>query len=73
MNPQLLHSQFETLEAPEHALAIDITPPPETVGERNSQKAWNLSVPDIGRPHVADGQVTFRPSSAPLAFGTAHR
>jgi gluconokinase len=31
MNPRLLHSQFETLEAPEHALSIDIAPPPETV------------------------------------------
>ena len=31
MNPRLLHSQFETLEAPEQALSIDIGPPPETV------------------------------------------
>jgi gluconokinase len=38
MNPQLLHSQFETLEAPEHALAIDITPPPETVANEIRKK-----------------------------------
>jgi gluconokinase len=31
MNPNLLHSQFETLEPPEHAVTIDITPPPEVI------------------------------------------
>ena len=31
MNPRLLHSQFETLEAPKYAPSIDIAPPPETV------------------------------------------
>jgi gluconokinase len=31
MNPSLLHSQFETLEPPEHAIAIDITPSPEEI------------------------------------------
>jgi gluconokinase len=31
MNPGLLHSQFETLEPPEHALQIDITPGPEAI------------------------------------------
>jgi gluconokinase len=31
MNPKLLHSQFETLEAPEGAVEVDITPPPEAV------------------------------------------
>ncbi len=28
MNPALLHSQFETLEPPEHAVAINVGPPP---------------------------------------------
>jgi gluconokinase len=31
MNPNLLHSQFETLEPPEDAVVIDVTPPPEAV------------------------------------------
>jgi len=31
MNPGLLHSQFEALEPPEHALQIDITPSPEGI------------------------------------------
>jgi gluconokinase len=31
MNPHLLHSQFETLEPPEHAIAVDITPPPQEI------------------------------------------
>lgn len=31
MNPQLLHSQFETLETPEDALEVDVTPPPDAV------------------------------------------
>ncbi len=31
MNPALLHSQFETLEPPEHALPVDITPSPEAI------------------------------------------
>jgi gluconokinase len=31
MNPVLLHSQFETLEPPDDALQIDITPPPEVI------------------------------------------
>lgn len=31
MNPNLLHSQFETLEPPEHAVAVDIAPPPEVI------------------------------------------
>jgi gluconokinase len=33
MNPGLLHSQFETLEPPEDAVKIDITPPPEVIVE----------------------------------------
>jgi gluconokinase len=33
MNPALLHSQFETLEPPEHAVAVDVSPPPEEVAE----------------------------------------
>jgi gluconokinase len=31
MNPKLLHSQFETLEPPEEAVRVDVTPPPEVV------------------------------------------
>jgi gluconokinase len=31
MNPNLLHSQFETLEAPEHAVEVDIAPPPKEI------------------------------------------
>jgi gluconokinase len=31
MNPGLLHSQFETLEPPEEAVRIDVTPAPEVI------------------------------------------
>jgi carbohydrate kinase (thermoresistant glucokinase family) len=31
MNPGLLHSQFETLEAPDHALRVDVTPASEAI------------------------------------------
>jgi gluconokinase len=31
MNPGLLHSQFVTLEPPEEAIRVDITPAPETI------------------------------------------
>jgi gluconokinase len=31
MNPNLLHSQFETLEPPEHAVRVDVAPPPEAI------------------------------------------
>jgi gluconate kinase len=31
MNPGLLHSQFETLEAPEHALRVDVAPEAEEI------------------------------------------
>jgi gluconokinase len=31
MNPNLLHSQFEALEAPEGALQVEITSPPEAI------------------------------------------
>lgn len=31
MNPNLLHSQFETLEPPENALRVEITPAPEVI------------------------------------------
>jgi len=31
MNPNLLHSQFETLEPPGDALQVDITPPPNEI------------------------------------------
>jgi gluconokinase len=31
MNPNLLHSQFETLEPPEHAIRVDVAPPPAEI------------------------------------------
>ena len=31
MNPNLLHSQFETLEPPESAVRVDVAPPPEAI------------------------------------------
>jgi gluconokinase len=31
MNPALLHSQFETLEPPEEAIVVDLTPPPQAI------------------------------------------
>jgi gluconokinase len=31
MNPNLLHSQFETLEPPDHAIEVDIAPPPAEI------------------------------------------
>jgi gluconokinase len=34
MNPSLLHNQFETLEPPEDALVLDITPPPEVLADQ---------------------------------------
>jgi gluconokinase len=38
MNPSLLHSQFETLEPPAHALAVDVTPPPEVIAAEIRRK-----------------------------------
>lgn len=38
MNPHLLHSQFETLEAPEHAVVVDIAPPPQEIVAAIRQK-----------------------------------
>jgi gluconokinase len=38
MNPQLLHSQFEALEAPEHAVQVDIAPPPAAIAVEIRQK-----------------------------------
>jgi gluconokinase len=37
MNPGLLHSQFETLEPPEHALQVDVSADPETVAAQIRQ------------------------------------
>lgn len=31
MNPSLLHSQFETLEPPDHAVRVEVTDPPEAI------------------------------------------
>jgi gluconokinase len=38
MNPKLLHSQFETLEPPEHAVRVDITPGPEAIAAEIRRK-----------------------------------
>jgi gluconokinase len=38
MNPNLLHSQFETLEPPEDALQVDVSPPPEAVAAEIRQR-----------------------------------
>jgi gluconokinase len=38
MNPQLLHSQFETLEPPDHALQVNIAPSPEIIAEEICHK-----------------------------------
>ena len=38
MNPNLLHSQFETLEPPEHAIQIDIASPPDQIAAEIRRK-----------------------------------
>ena len=38
MDPDLLSSQFETLEIPERAIAVDITPPPEEIAAEIQRK-----------------------------------
>jgi gluconokinase len=38
MNPALLHSQFETLESPEDAIEVDITPPPHEIAANIRRK-----------------------------------
>jgi gluconokinase len=38
MNPALLHSQFETLEAPEGALEVDVSPPPSAIAAEIRRK-----------------------------------
>jgi gluconokinase len=38
MNPNLLESQFETLEPPANSLQIDITPPPEEIAKEIREK-----------------------------------
>jgi gluconokinase len=38
MNPKLLESQFETLEPPEDAVKVDITPPPEEIAKEIRRK-----------------------------------
>jgi len=38
MNPSLLHSQFETLEPPEHAIDVDIAPPPDEIAANIRRK-----------------------------------
>jgi gluconokinase len=38
MNPSLLHSQFETLEPPDGAIRVDITPAPEVIAAEIREK-----------------------------------
>ena len=38
MNPNLLHSQFETLEPPENAIRVDIAPPPQGIAAEIRRK-----------------------------------
>lgn len=38
MNPTLLHSQFETLEPPDHAVRVDVTPPPPEIAAEIRRK-----------------------------------
>ncbi|MBP3958687.1 gluconokinase [Gemmata sp. G18] len=38
MNPNLLHSQFETLEPPADAIRVDITPAPEVIAAEVKKK-----------------------------------
>lgn len=38
MNSNLLASQFETLEPPENAIQVDITPPPEEIAQEIRRK-----------------------------------
>lgn len=38
MNPNLLHSQLETLESPESAIAVDISPPPDEIAAEIRRK-----------------------------------
>jgi len=38
MDPKLLKSQFETLEPPEIAIQVDITPPPEEIAKEIRRK-----------------------------------
>lgn len=38
MDPHLLHSQFETLEPPDHAVQVDIAPPPDAIAEAICRK-----------------------------------
>jgi gluconokinase len=46
MNPGLLHSQFETLEPPDDALRVDITPAPDVIAAEIRRRL------DL-RPHAA--------------------
>lgn len=38
MNPNLLHSQFETLEPPEHALQVEVSGTPEEIAQEIREK-----------------------------------
>ena len=38
MNPNLLHSQFETLEPPDHALRVEVSGTPEAVADEIHRK-----------------------------------
>lgn len=47
MNPNLLHSQFETLEPPENAISVDITPPPEKIADEIRRKLESVYGPIV--------------------------
>lgn len=58
MDPNLLHSQFETLEPPEppeHALKVDVGPPPEDVAAEIRQR---LHLPHSRNPQGTTGHVS---------------
>jgi len=38
MNPSLLHSQFETLEPPEHAIRVEVSGTPEVIANEIAQR-----------------------------------
>jgi len=48
MNPNLLHSQFETLEPPENAIAVDIAPPPDEIAAEIRRKSQRTKLPERG-------------------------
>ncbi len=48
MNPNLLHSQFETLQPPQNAIEIDIAPPPDEIAANIRRKLF----PRVSEPEA---------------------